>query len=187
MNAPLLPPGSADIERALDATIAARFDAVPVPVATVGDPAACPAAVLPYLGWAESTDTWDPSWSVATKRQVVARAIPVHRVKGTLGAVEDVLAAAGFPASTIVRAGARRHDASAVHDGRILHGPEGGWAMYRVILSRPIRNDQVAGIRRLLEVTAATRCQLLSLEYQEVSNLHDGRSRHDGAYNYGRA
>lgn len=187
MSVALLPPGSTDLERALDAVIAARLDAIPVPITTVGDAGECPAVVLPYLGWAESSDTWDPSWSVATKRQVVARSISVHRIKGTLGAVEDVLAAAGFPSSTILRAGARQHDGSAVYDGRILHGPEGGWAMYRVILSRPIRNDQVAGIRRLLEVTAAKRCELLSLEYQEVANLHDARSLHDGAYNYGRA
>lgn len=187
MTETLLPPASSDLEHALEAVLDARINAIAVPVASVGDAADCPAAVVPFLAWAESQDTWGAEWSEATKRQVVAQSIRVHRRKGTLGAIEDALAAAGFPSSAIVRAGARRHNASAVHDGRILHGPEGGWAMYRVILSRPIRNDQVAGIRRMLELTAAKRCELLSLEYQEVANLHDGRSRHDAAYNHGRA
>jgi phage tail P2-like protein len=185
MTKSLLPPNATKLELALEGAAADRIEAIPVPIPTVNDAAQCPASVLPFLAWARSVDVYDASWSVATKRDVVGTALAIHRTKGTPDSVKRAIAAWGIEATVMERVGARRYDGAQNHDGRIFYGPVNGWAMYRVILNRAIRNDQVAGLRRLLEMTAPKRCELLSLEYQEAANLYDGRSTYDGAYNHG--
>jgi phage tail P2-like protein len=47
------------------------------------------------LAWALSIDNWDSSWPIATRRAVVANAIPVHRKKGTVQAVRNAISAFG--------------------------------------------------------------------------------------------
>ena len=185
MTKSLLPPNATPFELALEGPAADRVEAIPAPIATVGDAAQCPAAVLPFLAWARSVDVYDASWSEATRREVIGLSMAVHRIKGTLKSVLDAIAAWGIGATVMERVGARLYDGGQSHDGRVLYGPANGWAMYRVVLTRAIRNDQVAGLRRLLETTAPKRCELLSLDYQEAANLYDGRSLHDGAYNHG--
>jgi len=92
MTDTLLPPNATKAETAIELA-AARIGDVPVPVKAVWDPATCPENALPFLAWAFSVDRWDVTWPLAVKRQVVAAAIQVHRVKGTIGAIEDALAA----------------------------------------------------------------------------------------------
>jgi phage tail P2-like protein len=89
--ADLLPPNATRLERALAASTA-RLEDVPVDLAPLIDPAACPAEILPWLAWGESVDIWDTSWSEATKREAIAQSIELHRRKGTRWAVETVLA-----------------------------------------------------------------------------------------------
>lgn len=86
----LLPPNASPLERALEAATA-RVGAIPIP-GGLWDPATCPLAILPWLAWALSVDTWDPDWSEATKRAAVAGSIALHRMKGTPAAIEAVLA-----------------------------------------------------------------------------------------------
>ncbi len=88
----LLPPNATAEEQALEQSTS-RIGDVPVPVADVWNPYTCPENALPFLAWAFSVDHWDVTWSLSIKRQVVAIAIQVHRIKGTLGAIEDALAA----------------------------------------------------------------------------------------------
>lgn len=188
MTASLLPPNSTAQEIALEGAVADRIAAIETDgVRTINDPMLCPVAVLPFLAWARSVDVFDAAASETTKRRVIDEAPAVHRIKGTPVSVERSLAAMGITATVMERIGARLYDGNQVHDGRVLYGPEDGWAMYRVILATPLRNDQVATVRRLLETTAAKHCELVSLEYQEVANLYDGRSAYDGAYNHGSA
>ena len=92
MTTSLLPPNATAQELALESATA-RIGDVPVPIKDVWNPDTCPANVLPFLAWAFSVDYWNAAWPVAIQRKVVAAAIAVHRVKGTLGAVEDALAA----------------------------------------------------------------------------------------------
>tara|TARA_R110001592_G_scaffold104697_1_gene294538 strand:- start:47130 stop:47687 length:558 start_codon:yes stop_codon:yes gene_type:complete len=180
----LLPANATDTEKALEAA-SARLAEVPIPVATVGDAAEAPANVLPFLAWAKSVDVWDKTWSEATRRQVIAAAPAVHRVKGTPGSIEDAFTAAGYAVTIIERVGARRYDGGTAHNGLCLYGPDGGWAMYRIVVDQAVRNDQVAGIRDMLRSNAARRCHLLSLDYTEAANLYDGTSLYDGVYNHG--
>lgn len=186
MTASLLPPNSTALELAVEGAVAGRLEALDTDrVRTVGDPMATPASALPHLAWSRSVDVLDPAASEATKRRVIAAAPAVHRIKGTPVSVENALASMGIAARVEERVGARRYDGKTAYDGIAIHGPVDGWALYRVILGTPLRNDQVLSVRRLLETTAPKHCELLSLDYTEVANLYDGRSRYDGAYNHG--
>ena len=86
----LLPPNATAFERAIEAGV--RLVDVTTAAAVVDDPAACPAALLPWLAWGLSVDTWDTAWSEADKRDAVARSIEYHRQKGTRLSVDRVLA-----------------------------------------------------------------------------------------------
>ena len=92
MTTSLLPPGATPLERAIDASGAARIGAIPDPLATLKDPAHCPVELLPFLAWEWGADGWDADWSEAEKRTAVADAIRLARIKGSVQCVEDVLA-----------------------------------------------------------------------------------------------
>ena len=94
--ASILPPNSTPLERALEASFAARLAALPVPVGQMMNPATCPAAFLPWLAWALSVDDWDAGWSEAQKRTVIAASVAVHRRKGTIASVKQAMAAMGY-------------------------------------------------------------------------------------------
>ena len=93
----LLPSNATPLERALADVDGARLLATPTAfIAGLWDPATCPADLLPYLAWALSVDVWNPDWSEATKRAVIAASPAVHRRKGTRAAVEDAVGALGL-------------------------------------------------------------------------------------------
>jgi phage tail P2-like protein len=88
----LLPISASPRERALLTAELARLSVhTPERIATIWNPATCPAALLPWLAWAVSVDVWDATWSEATKRAVIAAAPAVHRLKGTRVAVRRAL------------------------------------------------------------------------------------------------
>ncbi len=95
--ATMLPPNATEPERTLDATVA-RISDVGVPNADLWNPKTCPVALLPWLAWALSVDYWNPVWPDATKRKVIAASFDVHRVKGTIGALERALESLQFDA-----------------------------------------------------------------------------------------
>ena len=88
----LLPPNATALERRLEQVLA-RVEQIEVPVRELWNPATCPAALLPWLAWALSVDTWRSDWPEATKRAVIAAAPQVHRLKGTAAAVKAAVAA----------------------------------------------------------------------------------------------
>jgi phage tail P2-like protein len=90
--ADLLPPNATDQERALSEATG-RLGAVPVEFIKVWNPLTCPVQMLPWLAWALSVDTWNPAWSVTTKRAVINASIATHRKKGTIGALRTALSA----------------------------------------------------------------------------------------------
>lgn len=184
----ILPPNATALERALDTAGAAALGAVPMPVGTLWRPESCSAALLPWLAWAYSVDTWEEDWPEKVKRDVIAASIQVHRHKGSVGSVRAALAAAGYGEAEIVEGLHRRtYNGETTYNGHAVHGDPGHWATYRVVLERPISNEQADQVRRVLATVAPARSHLLSLEYTAVANTYDGASRYDGAYNHGAA
>ncbi|WP_421865125.1 phage tail protein I [Motiliproteus sp.] len=90
----LLPPNASALERNLE-QVTTRLDALPVPVREQWNPDTCPLERLPFLAWALSVDSWQPSWPEAVKRQILRDAVNIQRHKGTAQSVRDVVAAFG--------------------------------------------------------------------------------------------
>lgn len=92
MSDSLLPPNATEQELAIEAAMA-RLGDVPVPIRALWDVDACPVALLPWLAWAMSVDTWSAAWPEDRKRAVIASSFEVHKRKGTIGSVERAVAA----------------------------------------------------------------------------------------------
>lgn len=88
----LLPPNATPLEKNIE-TSTARMADLPLQIRDVWNPATCPVALLPWLAWAMSVDTWNSSWPESVQRQVIASSVQVHRMKGTPRAVMDAIAA----------------------------------------------------------------------------------------------
>jgi len=86
----LLPPNATKPEQDMDASMA-RLSDIPVLNGTTWNPDTIPAHLLPWLAWAMSVDTWNPAWPESVKRQVIRMSFAVHRIKGTIGALELAL------------------------------------------------------------------------------------------------
>lgn len=91
----LLPPNASPLERHLEQAMAHYADGRDVPIDALWDPARCPEALLPWLAWALGVRRWDPAWDADVQRAVIAGAIPLHRIEGTLGALRAHLDAVG--------------------------------------------------------------------------------------------
>jgi phage tail P2-like protein len=97
MTADLLPGSATHFEREL-AGLSASLDGLnPLVIETIWDAWRCPAALLPWLGWALSVDVWDDGWPEPVKRQAIADSPDYHRIKGTVQAVTAALALAERP------------------------------------------------------------------------------------------
>lgn len=93
--ATLLPPNATPLMRELAAADAAIEGVNVAVVATMADPANCPLAVLPFIAWALSVDTWSEAWSEAEKRAVVRDSLAMHAHKGTRAGMDTAVAASG--------------------------------------------------------------------------------------------
>ena len=91
----IMPVGSSVLEVAA-AQACAQLEHIPVPLRKLWNAYDCPLALLPYLAWAWSVDSWNESWPEMTKRSVVAAAQSVHRHKGTIGALRRVIEPLGY-------------------------------------------------------------------------------------------
>ena len=90
----LLPPNATPLERSYAGT-GGRALATAAPIDLVWDAWRCPAALLPWLGWAMSVDLWDDGWPETRKRQEIADSPLYHRRKGTIWAIERLLERTG--------------------------------------------------------------------------------------------
>ena len=95
MPATLLPPNATPLEGHLEQAMAHYEDARAVPIDVLWDPRRCPAPLLPWLAWALAVRVWSADWDEDTQRQVVAEAIPLHGIEGTVAALRERLDAVG--------------------------------------------------------------------------------------------
>ncbi len=62
----------------------------------VKNPDLCPAALLPWLAWEMSVDTWSDTWPEEKKRAAIKRAAYIHRHRGTKAALRESLSDSPF-------------------------------------------------------------------------------------------
>lgn len=87
----LLPHNATQLERALEA--AAELGLDPDIIRGVADSARCPPNFLPWLAWSWKVEGWESAYTDEQRRALIREAIPVHKTKGTVGAIRRVLKA----------------------------------------------------------------------------------------------
>lgn len=87
----LLPHNATLLERSLEAASERGID--PEIIRGIADSTRCPPDFLPWLGWAWKVKGWEAANTNAQRRELVREAIPVHKTKGTVGAIRRVLKA----------------------------------------------------------------------------------------------
>lgn len=183
--ADLLPPNASALEHRLDVSFEESID-LPVNISPVWNPATCPIEMLPHLAWGFSVDFWDEDWPEEDKRQVVALSLQVHRHKGTPGAVKDALRAAGYGEVDIIDGlDARTRDGSVLRDGRYFHSTYRNWALFRLIVHKPVSIKQAAQIRTICDRTRREVCKLLAVHFDRALNLHNAVIYRDGSFTRG--
>ena len=90
-------PHPSKVELALEQDAAEKYcRANPEIIAALYDPLTCPVELLPWLAYALSVDVWNPQWPEEVKRRVCQDSLAMHLHKGTVGGMEDALAALGI-------------------------------------------------------------------------------------------
>lgn len=167
----ILPPNATASERAIEAAVQRAAD-VATPIDRLWSPAECPAALLPWLAWALSVDSWDSAWPEARQREVIAVSVEVHRRKGTVGSIKRALAAMGY-GDAVLREGWETTQLGRERPlGRGWRLAEAGhWADYGVDIQTPIsRVDADLLAARLAEV-APVRCRLRRITLSGVRHV----------------
>ena len=85
----LLPSNSTYLERVLEAAREQGID--PEVIRGVADSARCPPHFLPWLGWSLKVEGWEAANTEEQQRGLTREAIPIHKTKGTVGAIRRVL------------------------------------------------------------------------------------------------
>ncbi len=167
----LLPPNSTATERAIEAATAPGFE-LPVDVASLSRPAACPPQFLASLAWGLSVDSWDSDWTDARKRAVIAASVEVHRRKGTVGSIKRALAAMGYGDAVLREGWAETQLGQERPLGRGWRlAASGHWADYGINILTPIsRADADLLAARLVEV-APVRCRLRRITLSGVRHV----------------
>lgn len=180
----LLPPSVTRLEHLAAATLASNLTPELITSTRFAD--TCPAPLLPWLAWARSVDWWELAESEDQQRVLIKASYRLHQRKGTPWAIKEALNVLGFGDSTIIeRATGRRYDGTLSYNGNEPHGDPTRWAVYRVILTRPVTTEQANRIKRLLAEMAPARCHLSALDYTSAPVTYNGAATYNGNYNHG--
>ena len=184
----LPPPLEGDISLRTLGRLAGRLDNIDLSVLMVFLVDIVDSSALPWLGeqFSLSGDGWELAESDDVRRMLIKAAIELHRYKGTLWSIREVIRRFGFGEVDLIEGTGRlSYDGNRSYNGLFVHGDAAAWAVYRVILKQPITNDQAAMLRQTLAAFAPARCHLASLEYQSVAIRYNNTAIHDGSYNHG--
>lgn len=176
----LLPPNSTPLERALE-NISERISNLPIQIANIWNDQTCPVPILPWLAAAKSVDVWDHTWPEETKRIAIAESLNIHRLKGTVSAIQAALDSAGHSDATIIeRCDYQLRDGTKPRDGIYRRGGAARWATFKVILNRPVSSRWAEQIRQRIVHAQRLSCEFIELQYSASSMVRDGTTLRDG-------
>jgi phage tail P2-like protein len=183
----LLPSNASAQERALELALA-RISKADVPIRHLWDPMQCPVSLLPWLAWSLSVDEWDSGWPEAIQRQVIANSIPVHQIKGTVGAIRTALTGlnaeialtewwqnGGVPYTAELTALSRDN---LDKDGDTLLTPELMAQMWRIVAATKPARSQIyfsIGVQQDASMAVAAAASAQSIGNQKVIAVVDNR------------
>ena len=158
------------------------------PIEDIFNSKKCEAKYLPLLAFANGVDIWKDSFTETDKRNLISISRRLHKLKGTVWAMQEILKALGMasdeePADikeglTILRDGSHKYN------GVYNHGDKSKWRYYTINLAKPVTIKKGLAARELLEQYAPKRSILKTITYSKL-NAHDGTIYRDGSYTYG--
>lgn len=142
--------------------------------------------MLPWLAWSLGVDQWDPTWTDAVKRQVIAASYSQHQIRGTIASIRAAMASLGFGNITIDEGrGGKFYNGALKYDGFAVYGDPSQWAVYRIRFQKLLSVAQAAMATALLEDCAPARCHLYGFDFTAAALPYNGMAKYDGSYTYG--
>jgi phage tail P2-like protein len=212
MNSTLLPPALAiDLSmRALE-TLIARLARIDIGPTLIYDFEHVAESALPHMGeqfHVLGAEGWNLATTEAQRRALLARAIALHRRKGTPWSIREALKAIGFN-DLLIEEGlpSNRYDGSISYSGAEAHAAY-GWAQFRVVADvgdeQPITAARLSLVVETINAWKPARSHLVDVRYRASDTesvkttekaslagvmMYDdphrwGRYFYDGALNY---
>lgn len=130
---------------------------------------------------------WSSALSIEKKRLMLKESIELHRYKGTAYSIKRILDILGFgKVAVLTGLGRLKYDGTGEYNGAYFYGAEDKWAYYRIVfLEKPVANNQINLIKKILESFAPAHEVLLSLNYESVAITYNGGAYYDGKFNFG--
>ena len=149
-NTSLLPSNQTKLEQAL-AQVSAGDSELANVLRQMHSVDNCPASMLPWLAIHRSVDRWDPEWSEAIKRKMVKDSFEVHKRKGTVGALRQVVE----PFAEII-------DITEWHELEPM-GPPGTFSMSLALFDSGLTDTAIAELERMISDTKPLSRHLVGL------------------------
>jgi phage tail P2-like protein len=180
----LLPPNRTPLESAV--ADACHADISAEPLRGLADADRCPVALLPWLAWSRSVDSFDAAAGEERQRALIRQSIDIHRRKGTVAAVRDVFRALGLGEVAIDQGtNGYCYDGAATYDGFASYDNPAGWAEYRVAVDKLLSVQQAEAARAVLADVAPVRCVLWGIDFSAANLIYNDEAVFDGSYTYG--
>lgn len=148
----------------------------------------CDVKYLPYLAHANGVDIWNESFTETNKRNLISISRKLHKYKGTLWAMQEILKALDMSSDetpAIIKEGlCIKYDGSHKHDGTYTYGDKSKWRYYTIKLSKAVTIKKGLAAKELLEKYAPKRSILKLITYSKL-NAYDGTIKYDGSYTHG--
>lgn len=118
------------------------------------------------------------------KKQLIKNSIELHRLKGTPWSIREILRTLGL-GEVILDEGLKLRD----YTGNTFVAtipPNEIWAHFAIVLQKPISNDRVEEVKKIINSFKPARCILAVLDYK-ASILYNNKAKYNGNYNHGSA
>ncbi len=175
------------------------------PIKHFKDPMLCDIEYLPFLAYARKADLWSDILHENEQRKLIAASRQLHRHKGTVWAILEVLKAIGLSSDEdeariiewrernttaryhVKRDGSFNYDASKLHNDMeyiypFVFGED--WTEFLVVLKVPITQVKAALALKFIEMYKPARSKLLGFVF-ETLNARDGSINYDATYTHG--
>lgn len=132
-------------------------------------------------------DGWAMATTEALKRELLKKAIFLHRNKGTPESIKNIIRYLGFGEVEIIeRLSDAKRNGAIRRDNRFYHGSSKKWNHYFIKFKQPLSINQADLIRETVSYFAPARCILEHLDFKEVAFLHNNKlKRRDGSFTRG--
>lgn len=176
--AALLPPNATALERAL-VQAAARAAGIPTPLRELWNVDTCPVALLPWLAWALAVEVWRSDWPVAVKRARIRSSVAVHRKKGTVASVREVVNS--FGADIALREWWQNTPADAPHTFSVVltirpglpqDATFQGDVITAIDQTKPARSHYTFSVAQALATSVGVVAATRQLAYQRLNLIH---------------